>query len=413
MKNNKFIRFFIISVLCLSFALTACSSPTTPAAPVASDTAVKSPQDYIDALPEEWKSQPIASLNQWASSKHAAEGTNCWTCHGNDPENLKRPSSATCGTCHTEENEEFQMSTHATAIVHAMSKDTAIYNGKEVGYKWQAYPEGGPDKWGCENCHSVGWISEDDGSMGDCSTCHMSHTFSLEQARSPETCDQCHAGPGHPQVESYQQSKHGIVWNTLGKDYDLSGTTEEFWERQEVDPMPAPTCQTCHMPGGTHYTSLGQAHDLGGARVEDYEEQVTLMVEQSCINCHSESYAREWLGNADEIATYSKNRIKEAKKMLEELRADGLIRDTMEVTVSHPIAGQLSAADSLWFRANMSTNRAFKGAYHMSSQWAGRQGWTDQSFDLMEFRSELERLRADAERDQRIKQLEEMLNISE
>ncbi len=411
MEKYKFIRLFIICVLCLSFVLAGCSSPAVPAVPAASEE--KAPGDYIAELPDEWKAQPVAALNQWASSKHAAEGTTCATCHGNDPENLKKPSAKTCGTCHTDEFDQFAMSTHATSVVHAMSKDKATYNGKEVDYKWQAYPEGGPDKWGCANCHSVGVISEEDGSLGDCSTCHSGHAFSLVQARSPETCDGCHAGPGHPQVESYEQSKHGVIWRTLGKDSDLTGSTEEFWARQKVDPMPAPTCQTCHMPEGTHFTSGGQAHDLGGIRMEDYEEQITFMVDNSCTTCHTEAYAREWLGNADAFATFSKNRIKEAKKSLEELRKDGLIRDTMEVTNAHPIAGELSAADSLWFRANMSTNRAFKGAFHMSSQWAGRQGWTDQSFDLMEFRGEVERLRADAERDQRIKELEEMLNIAE
>ncbi|NLJ57221.1 MAG: hypothetical protein GX339_00060 [Tissierellia bacterium] len=414
MDKNKFFKLFIVGVLILSFVLTGCSSPTSPATPAATETAEKTAQEYIDQLPEEWKvGQPLIALNQWAESKHAAEGTNCWTCHGPDPENMKKPSAATCGTCHTQEFEDFSKSTHATAVVHAMSKDKTVYNGVEVEYKWQAYDEGGPDHWGCANCHSVGEISEEDGSLGDCATCHGNHAFSLEQARDPETCSACHAGPGHPQAESWTASRHGITWNTLGKDYDLSGTTEEFWARQEIDPMPAPTCQSCHMPEGTHYTSHGMAHTLGGDRAEDYEEQVNFMVENSCTNCHSEKYAREWLGKADEMATYSKARIREAKKMLEELRADGLIRDTMEVTNAHPIAGQLSAADSLWFRANMATNRAFKGAYHMSTQWAGRQGWTDQSFDLMEFRSELERLRADAERDQRIKELEEMLNITE
>jgi mono/diheme cytochrome c family protein len=409
--KKKFIELFIVVILCVSFVLAGCSSPTAIATPDASEE--KTPQDYIDDLPEEWKSQPLVALNQWAQSKHAKEGITCWTCHGNDPENLKKPSAATCGTCHTQQFEDFSMSTHATSLVHAMSKDKATYNGKEVEYKWQAYDAGGPDHWGCANCHSVGYVSEHDGSLGDCATCHGGHLFSLELARSPETCSGCHEGPGHPQVESYNTSRHGIVWNTLGKDYDLSGSTEEFWARQEVDPMPAPTCQSCHMPQGTHYTSQGKAHDLYGDRAEDYEEQVTFMVENSCMNCHSEEYSREWLGKADEMAAYSKARIREAKKMLEELRKDGLIRDTMEVTNAHPIAGQLSAADSLWFRANMATNRAFKSAYHMSSQWAGRQGWTDQSFDLMEFRSELERLRADAERDRQIKELQELLNIAE
>lgn len=410
MKTKNLFRLLIISVLSVTFMLTGCSSPASPTAQALEE---KTPGFYIEKLSEEWKSQPVAVLNQWASSKHAEEDVTCSTCHGDNPQELKKTSAATCGACHNQQFDDFSMSTHSTSLVHAMSKDKAMYDGKEVGYKWQAYPEGGPDKWGCANCHSVGYISEDDGSLGDCATCHGGHGFSLEQARSPETCDGCHAGPGHPQVESYEQSRHGIAWKTLGKDFDLSGSTEEFWARQKTDPLAAPSCQTCHMPNGTHNTANGKAHDLMGGRADDYEEQLTFMVENSCKTCHSEAYAREWLGNADEFATYSKNRIKEAKKMLEELRKDGLIRDTMEVTNSHPIAGELSAADSLWFRANMSTNRAFKGAYHMSSQWAGRQGWTDQSFDLMEFRSEIERLRADAERDKKIKELENMLNIGE
>ena len=49
----------------------------------------------------------------------------------------------------------------------------------------------------------------------------------------------------------------------------------------------------------------------------------------------------------------------------------------------------------------------------MSEQWAGYQGYTDQSFDLMEFRSEAERLWRDAERDKKIKELEELIKLSE
>lgn len=128
-----------------------------------------------------------------------------------------------------------------------------------------------------------------------------------------------------------------------------------------------------------------------------------------CSTCHTEEFAREWLGYADEMAEYTLNRMREAKGMLEELKKDGLIRPTMEVTNAHPIAGQLSAVESYFFQVNMATNRARKGAYHMSSQWAGRQGWTDQSFGLMEFRSEVERLRTDAEREKRIQELEELI----
>lgn len=396
----------MMGILFLSTLLSACSTDT--ASNGQATASVAGGVSYADVLPVEWlETQPVGAMNQWAKSKHAEEGVSCSDCHGNDPENLVMPTPNTCGACHTQQAEEFAMSTHSTAVVHAMSKDTAMYEGKEVDYKWQAYPEGGPDKWGCANCHSVGQINEDE-SLGNCSSCHGNHEFSVEQARSPETCNGCHSGPGHPQYESYVESRHGIAWQTLGDTWDLSGSSEEFWERQEHDPIGAPTCSTCHMTEGSHNTANGMAHDLYGNRVEDYEYHVDFMVQNSCNTCHSESFGREWLGNADEIAEYTLVRLREARGMLNSLKEDGLIRPTMEVTNSHPIAGQLSAVESYFFNVNMSTNRARKGAYHMSSQWAGRQGWTDQSFALMEFRSEVERLRADAEREERIRELERL-----
>ena len=61
------------------------------------------------------------------------------------------------------------------SLVHAMSRNKATYNGKEVEYKWQAYDAGGPDHWGTANCHSVGYVSEHDGSLGIV-TCHGTYS---------------------------------------------------------------------------------------------------------------------------------------------------------------------------------------------------------------------------------------------
>lgn len=401
------VTLIVIGAICALTFIAGCAPNGTGKADAETQPASTNAAKYAEALPAEWKEgQPVGAVSQWSRSKHAEEGVNCSDCHGDDPQNMKTPTVTTCTPCHANQAEEFAQSTHSTAIVHAMSKDSTTYMGVEVDYKWQAYPEGGPDKWGCANCHSVGTINEDE-SLGDCNTCHDGHEYSLVEARSPETCSGCHAGPGHPQYESYMDSRHGAMYQTMGDEWDLSGTTAEFWARQETDPIGAPTCASCHMSQGSHNTANGMAHDLTGPRNDDFEEQVTFMVDNSCTTCHTEEYSREWLGNADEMAIYTYDRMNEAKKMLQGLREDGLIRPTMEVTNAHPIAGQLSAVESLFFKVNMDTNRARKGAYHMSPQWAGRQGWTDQSFDLMEFRSEVERLRADAERDAQIAALQE------
>ncbi|MBW2438097.1 MAG: hydroxylamine oxidase, partial [Deltaproteobacteria bacterium] len=81
-----------------------------------------------------------------------------------------------------------------------------------------------------------------DGSMGACSTCHTRHAFSIEMARKPYTCKECHVGPDVPAFKVYAASKHGNIfsakhsaWNfnavpwTIGKDFT------------------APTCATCHV----------------------------------------------------------------------------------------------------------------------------------------------------------------------
>ncbi|NLC03742.1 MAG: hypothetical protein GX787_05600 [Tissierellia bacterium] len=408
----KNLGIMLVFILLLSTLLVGCENASSESKNESKDES----SEFVTKLATEWKDdQPIGAVTQWSRSKHAEVGTTCSDCHGDDPSNLSIPSAATCAQCHTEQYDDFNMSTHSTAVVHAMSKDSATYfDGREVDYKWQSYPEGGPDKWGCVNCHSVGKIHEETEVLGDCSACHGNHEFSLIQARNPDTCNGCHAGPGHPQYESYVDSRHGVLWSSLGDQWDFSGSTEEFWERQEENPIGAPTCQTCHMPEGSHNTAHGQAHELTGARVDNYEEEITFMVDNSCLRCHTDDFSREWLGNADNMASVSSTRLKEAKELLEGIKKDGLIRSTVEVVNNaHPIAGELSAVESYFFNVNMSTNRTRKGAYHMSEQWAGRQGWTDQSFALMEFRSEVERLRSDAERDKKIKELEELIKLSE
>ncbi len=80
-----------------------------------------------------------------------------------------------------------------------------------------------------------------DGSLGACTACHPRHSFSIEIARKPYACAQCHLEPDVPAWNVYKESKHGNIyfskyheWNfqavpwTIGKDFK------------------APTCATCH-----------------------------------------------------------------------------------------------------------------------------------------------------------------------
>jgi hypothetical protein len=80
-----------------------------------------------------------------------------------------------------------------------------------------------------------------DGSYGACTACHARHEFSIAVARQPYTCAQCHLEPDVPAWNVYQESKHGNIFMSSGKD----------WNWQQVpwrvgEDFRTPTCATCH-----------------------------------------------------------------------------------------------------------------------------------------------------------------------
>lgn len=81
-----------------------------------------------------------------------------------------------------------------------------------------------------------------DGSTGTCSACHTRHQYSIEMARKPYTCSECHKGPDVPAYAVYQVSKHGNLHNALGKDWDFKSVP---WKVGED--FTAPTCAACHV----------------------------------------------------------------------------------------------------------------------------------------------------------------------
>ena len=147
---------------------------------------------------------------------------------------LAAPTTAKCQKCHEAEVAQFYQSRHSlpSYVAVAGSKDLS----PNLMAMYQAIPEGSfaPDKgrnaiavlegpritpFACENCHSIGAPSADE-SVGRCQKCHIRHEFNLEQARKPETCNNCHIGPDHPQWEIYQESAHGILYATMGSNWN-------------------------------------------------------------------------------------------------------------------------------------------------------------------------------------------------
>ena len=80
-----------------------------------------------------------------------------------------------------------------------------------------------------------------DGSYGACTACHPRHSFSIEVARDPHTCSQCHLQPDLPAWDVYIESKHGNIFLAKSSSYDLDAVP---WKVGKD--FRAPSCATCH-----------------------------------------------------------------------------------------------------------------------------------------------------------------------
>ena len=294
-------------------------------------------------------------FEQYGGSKMAAAKVSCQDCHvvekgypgSNEHEGysvLASPTTARCQNCHQEEVAQFYQSRHSLPAY------VAVWGSKELDANatamYKAIPEGSfaPDKsrnsiaaiekpeltrFTCETCHNIGKPAAD-GSAGQCQKCHLRHTFSLEQARKPETCNARHIGPDHPQWEIYQESPHGIAYATSG--------TNWHWEAApgtlKVTDFPAPTCAICHMSG---FGSSTTTHDVGdrlswflfsqvSVRRPDWQGNLGRM-QAVCFQCHNAEFINTFYSAAD-IATERVNElVKEADVIMQPLKDNKLLSD--------------------------------------------------------------------------------------
>ena len=87
----------------------------------------------------------------------------------------------------------------------------------------------------------VGRINPD-GTKGSCAACHSRHDFSVEMARKPYTCKECHSGPDVPAYKVFEASKHGNIYSASQKEWDFGKTGWTIGKD-----FTAPTCAACHI----------------------------------------------------------------------------------------------------------------------------------------------------------------------
>lgn len=371
-------------------------------------------------------------VTDWETSAHSGAGVDCSVCHGTDHRTdkdahlAKMPDEALCGECHVDQYDEFRKGKHNHGWKSLNAVNVTHLEPDEL-------MEGGR---GCGGCHNMGIKSDAEKKAlrekgnryqnNSCDECHTRHTFSKSEAQDPHACRQCHMGYDHPQWEMWSSAKHGARWFT-----------------KDAGRLPAnasaPTCQTCHLPGGAHANrtawgffgvrlpppddkqwaadralilkALGFWHPVTGAptpRLDavktldmarltqaDWQKERDRML-QICAGCHSRTYAETQLQLGDDMMKNADRLMAQAIQIVADLYADGVIPKPAEYDFAYPDffyfmrtggkrMDQLSHIDQVLFEMYMKHRmRAYQGCFHVNPDYSYWYGWAMMTKDLGE-----------------------------
>lgn len=366
-------------------------------------------------------------------SKHRQIMVGCATCHGsehNGPSNVakaKIPTPDTCAQCHEERVEQFKKGKHALAWAAMKAMPT-------MHFQPMALIEG---MKGCGGCHKIGLKTEDeikklkeDGQgygNASCDACHTRHTFSVTEARQPQACQTCHMGFDHAQWEMYSASKHGVRF-LLKQNKTLPATAS------------APTCQTCHLPDGTHTneTAWGflavrlpmpedeewakdRATILQGLGVLDPAGNPTPRLEvvkvanvakltqeawqakrdemlTICAKCHSPRFAKGELKKGDQMIREADKLMAQGIRIVADLYKDGVLMKPEHYAHAFPdllaFHDATTEVEQVLFKMFLEHRmRAFQGTFHANPDYALWYGWSEMRQDLTRIKELAESMR--------------------
>ena len=286
-------------------------------------------------------------VHEYEMSAHARKGINCLECHQPAPGQEKKDhhgfviatklTSGNCRSCHEGIYQQFLRSRHAAPAWAAIYGERGL-TPEQVNFS-ETYQPGGTRRpphpfvqleggsamtSGCEKCHSV-CKPNSDGTIGNCTDCHTRHTSSVRIARLPSTCAQCHMGPDHSQIEIYEESKHGIIFQAQESLLNLDAPPKTLTTRD----MFVPTCATCHMSGIngvgiTHDPSERLSYYLANAITEKRPNYAAAQakMKQVCSQCHTPALIDRVYSQAEQVVQVTNDRVKSAQDLMNGLRQD-------------------------------------------------------------------------------------------
>ena len=372
-------------------------------------------------------------VSDWKLSKHSQNDVDCSVCHGdkhNSASNVNLveiPTPETCETCHETQVEQFSRGKHSFAW-------TAMYAMPTIHMQPMALIEG---MKGCGSCHKIGLKSDDeikqlkdDGQKygtASCDACHTRHTFSVEEAKQPQSCQTCHMGFDHPQWEMYTGSKHGVRF-LLKQNKTLPENTS------------APTCQICHMQEGNHEVrtawgflavrlplpddeqwkadritilqALGvldpdgkptkrldivKAAEIARLDQESWQLERDKMV-KTCGNCHSKNFAKLELEKGDNMIKQADHIMAEGIRIVAGLYKEGILTKPEGYAYAFPDLLTFHNASSvieqkLFVMFLEHRMRTFQGTFHANPDYAFWYGWSEMVRDLAEIKELAEQMK--------------------
>jgi hydroxylamine dehydrogenase len=289
-------------------------------------------------------------VHEYELSKHSAKSVTCLDCHQPAQGQEKKEhngfvitthmTAGNCRPCHEQVYQQFARSRHAAASWAAVMGEKGL-TAEQVDFGEKYNPgyvkrpanalaalEGtSAIGGGCGQCHAIGKPNED-GTIGNCTTCHTRHTSSVAIARRPSTCGQCHMGPDHSQIEIYEESRHGILFAAQERQLNLDAAPKSLTTRD----MFVPTCATCHMSG---INGLGVTHNPG-ERLSYYladavsKQRPNYLVAQTnmkqiCNQCHSKTLIDRVYTQAEDVLKSTNEKVQKAQELVAGLRKDGVL----------------------------------------------------------------------------------------
>lgn len=349
-------------------------------------------------------------VHEYEMSAHARKGVNCLDCHqaaqGQEKmdhhgfEISGKLTAGNCRTCHEDIYQQFLRSRHAAPSWAAVYGEKGL-TPEQVNFSERYQPggtrrpphpfvqmEGGSATTsGCAQCHSVGKPNTD-GTIGTCTACHTRHTSSVQIARLPTTCGQCHMGPDHSQIEIYEESKHGVMFQAQERLLNLDAPPKTLTTRD----MFVPTCATCHMSG---INGLGVTHDpserlsyyLANAITEKRPNyaQAQAKMKQVCSQCHTPPIIDRVYSQAEQVVQNTNQQVRTAQDIMDALRKDGVAAGA---PFSQPI--DFVYFDLWHYDGRTSKHGAFMGGADFV-QWHGNYPMMRKMVDLKSMAAELRR----------------------